>query len=115
MKNFRAQLTQLAIEAELEDYDISDHIEEIKNKMKNHAIERKFTISLFKSKPNASFAIGASFDTIYQTFIPDHIEPHVYMKLFITALKDLGFADEAIEKSAGEEEEYYYYTIKVRW
>ena len=113
MKNFKAQLTQLAMEAELENF--SNHIEEIKNKMKNHAIERKLTISLFKSKPNASFAIGASFDNIYQTFIPDHIEPHVYMKLFITALKDLGFADEDIEKSAGEEKEYYYCTIKVRW
>lgn len=115
MKSFRARLTELAIEAELKNYDISEHMEIIKNKMKNYAHERKFTIRLFKPKPNTSVVTGFNFDTVYQTFIPDNIEPHAYMKLFITALKDLGFADEDIEKSAGEEKEYYYYTIKVEW
>ena len=115
MKSFRARLTELAIEAELKNYDISNHIEKIKNKMQNHAIKRKFIIRLFKPKLNTGFAIGANFDTVYQTFIPDNIEPYAYMKLFITALKDLGFEDEDIEKSAGEEKEYYYYTIKVEW
>jgi hypothetical protein len=37
------------------------------------------------------------------------------MKLFIAALKELGFKDEDIEKGAGEEKDYYYYNIKVKW
>lgn len=114
MKSFKEQLIE-KVEAEIINYDISDHMKKIKNKMEKYAHKREFLISLIQPRLNAGFAIGNNFNNSYLTFIPDEIEPYIYMKLFIIALKELGFKDEDIEKGAGKEKEFYYYTIKIKW
>jgi hypothetical protein len=113
MKTFKEQLTE---QANNQTYDISDHVKRIKNMMRACINDREFVISLIHSKPDSSIiALGYEPGPVYQTFIPWGCAPHVYMKLFIVALKELGFKDEDIEKGAGEEKDYYYYNIKVKW
>jgi hypothetical protein len=113
MKTFKEQLTE---QANNQTYDISDHVKRIKNMMRACINNREFVISLIHSKPDSSIiALGYEPGPVYQTFIPCGCAPHVYMKLFIVALKELGFKDEDIEKGAGEEKDYYYYNIKVKW
>lgn len=115
MKSFKEQLTEKAEAIKSANYDISSHMETIKNKIEECVYKREFTISLIEPKPDVSFAIGHWCENRYQILIPDEIEPHVYMSLFIRALGELGFHDEDIEKGSGEYEEYYYYTIKIKW
>ncbi len=112
MKTFKEHLTE---QANNKTYDISKHVDYIKTKMQACVEDREFTISLVQSKPGHLMAIGDTKGPIYQAFIPHKVEPHIYMKLFTEALKELGFKDEDIEKGAGEEKNYYYYNIKVRW
>ena len=112
MKTFKEQLTE---KANNKTYDISEQINLIKLKMEAWAEEREFTVSLIESKPGHMMTLGAARGPVYQTFIPQGCEPHIYMKLFTQALKELGFRDEDIEKSAGDDERCYYYNIKVRW
>jgi hypothetical protein len=112
MKTFKEQLIE---KAESIKYDISEQVELLKKKMEACAQDREFIISLIQSKPGHILTLGADRGNNYQTFIPYKVEPHVYMKLFTVALKELGFKDEDIEKGAGEEKNYYYYNIKVKW
>ncbi len=112
MKSFKEQLTE---KANNQTYDISDHIERIKTMMETYVNSREFTISLIQSKPGSLLALGYESGPSYQTFIPRGCEPHIYMKLFTVALKELGFKDEDIEKGTGEGKDYYYYNIKVKW
>lgn len=112
MKSFKEQLTE---KANNQTYDISDHIKRIKTKMEACVNDREFVIGLIQAKPDCVLALGRESGAIYQTFIPRGCEPHIYMKLFTTAIKELGFKNEDIEKGAGEEKDYYYYNIKVKW
>jgi hypothetical protein len=112
MKTFKEQLIE---KVKTINCDISEHMNIIKIKMEEYAQERQFTISLIELKPDHTIAIGTSRGPIYQTFIPKNVEPHVYMKLFTTALKDLGFQDGDITKSAGESRDFYSYSISVKW
>ena len=112
MKTFKEHLAE---QANNKTYDISEHVDYIKAKMQACVEDREFTISLVQSKPEHIMAIGDAKGPIYQTFIPRKVEPHIYMKLFTQALKELGFRDEDIEKGAGDDERCYYYNIKVRW
>lgn len=112
MKTFKEQLTE---QANNQTYDISDHVKRIKTMMRACINDREFVISLIHSKPDSIIALGYEPGSVYQTFIPRGCEPHVYMKLFTAALKELGFKDEDIEKGTGEEKDYYYYNIKVKW
>lgn len=112
MKTFKEQLTE---QANTRTYDISDHVKRIKTMMQTYVEDREFTISLIQSKPGHMMTLGDIRGPIYQTFIPHKVEPHVYMKVFTVALKELGFKNEDIEKGAGEEKNCYYYNIKVKW
>lgn len=112
MKTFKEQLTE---QANNQTYDISDHVKRIKTMMRACINNREFVISLIHSKPGSIIALGYESGPVYQTFIPTGCVSYTYMKLFIEALKELGFKDEDIEKGAGEEKDYYYYNIKVRW
>ena len=112
MKTFKEQLTE---KANNKTYDISEQVNLIKLKMEAWAEKREFTISLIESKPGHIIALGTAREPVYQTFIPQGCEPHIYMKLFTVALKELGFKDKDIEKGAGEEISYYFYNIKVKW
>ena len=102
MKTFKEHLTEQANDKTFdisEHYDISEHVDYIKTKMQACVEDREFTISLVQPKPVSIVALGATKGPIYQTFIPWGCEPHVYMKLFTVALKELGFRDEDIEKA----------------
>ena len=112
MKTFKEQLIE---KADFGRYDISEHIRIVKLKMEECVQKRQFTISLVESKPGHTIALGLDRGPIYQTFIPKGVEPDIYIKLFTTALKELGFKDNDIEKGAGEEDYCYYYNIKVKW
>ncbi len=112
MKTFKEQLIE---KADFGRYDISKQVEMIKLKMEACALDREFTISLVQPKPNQKMVLGAEKGPRYQTFIPKEIEPHIYMKLFTEAIKELGFKDEDIEKGAGDDEYCYYYNIKIKW
>lgn len=112
MKTFKEQLIE---KADFGRYDISEHVEKIKLKMEACALDREFTISLVQVKPGYTVAFGLTKGPTYQTFIPDEIEPHIYMKLFIEALEELGFKGKDIETGAGANKNCYYYIIKVKW
>jgi hypothetical protein len=112
MKTFKEQLIE---KVKTINYDISEHMNIIKIKMNEFVQERKFIINLVEPKTDNTLIIGTSKGPIYQTFIPKNVEPHVYMKLFTAALKELGFKDEDIEKGAGETDYCYDYSITVRW
>jgi hypothetical protein len=112
MKTFKEQLTE---KANKQTYDISDQIEAIKAKMEAHVNHREFVINMFEIKDGACLALGSERGPSYQTFIPYGCKPEIYMKLFTTALKDLGFQDGDITKSAGESRDFYSYSISVKW
>ena len=112
MKTFKEQLIE---KVKIISYDISEHMNIIKIKMNEFVQERKFTINLLEPKTDNTMVIGTSRGPIYQTVIPKYVEPHIYMKLFTVALKELGFNDEDIEKGSGETDCYYNYNITVRW
>jgi hypothetical protein len=112
MKTFKEQLTE---KANNKTYDISEQIDLIKLKMEAWAEEREFTIILIESKPGHRIALGSDRGPVYQTFIPQSCEPHIYMKLFTEALIELGFKEKEIVKGAGDDEYSYYYNLKVKW
>jgi hypothetical protein len=108
-KSFREQLTE---KVEFLNYDITEHIESIKRTMQEYVQTREFTVSLIQQKPNTVIALGSSNSNIYQTFIPYGIEPATYLKLFRSALEELGFEPQL---GAGESIDYYFYNLNVRW
>lgn len=112
MKTFKEQLTE---KANNKTYDISEHVEAIKAKMEAHVDHREFVIHLFEIKDGGCLALGSGRGPIYQTFIPYGCTPEICMKLFTAALKDLGFQDRDITKSAGESKDFYSYSISVKW
>ena len=112
MKTFKEQLIE---KVKTINWDISEHMNIIKIKMNEFVQERKFNINLVEPKTDNTLVIGTSKGPIYQTFIPKYVEPHIYMKLFTVALKELGFQDGDITKSAGESRDFYSYSISVKW
>jgi hypothetical protein len=112
MKTFKEQLTE---KANKQTYDISKHVEAIKAKMEAHVNHREFVINMFELKDGACLALGSERGPSYQTFIPYGCKPEIYMKLFTEALKELGFQDRDITKSAGESRDFYSYSISVKW
>ena len=111
-KTFKAQLTE---KANKQTYDISKHVETIKAKMEAHVNHREFVIDLFDLKDGTCITLGGERGPSYQTFVPQGCKPDTYMKLFITALKELGFQDKDITRSAGECRDFYAYRINVKW
>ena len=111
-KTFKERLTD---KADKQTYDISKHVEAIKAKMEAHVNHREFVIDLFDLKDCACITLGSGRGPIYQTVIPHGCKPDVYMKLFITALKELGFQDTDITRSVGECRDFYSYRINVKW
>lgn len=112
MKTFKEQLTE---KANSRTWDISEDIEIIKRKMEACVDYREFSITLIESKNQGTIVFGSSSSNSYSTFIPRGCEPHIYMKLFTVALKELGFKDEDITKGAGESKDFYSYSISVKW
>ena len=112
MKTFKEQLTE---KANKQTYDISNQVEAIKAKMEAHVDHREFVIELLNIKDGACLAIGSKQGPSYQVVIPYGCKPEIYMKLFTVALKELGFQDGDITKSAGEFRDYYFYNISVKW
>lgn len=110
-KTFKERLTE---KADALEFDIKDHIATIKTRMNEAASYRKFSISLWKSKPGGCIAVGNVCTTSYSAFIPYGIEEWVYVRAFRVALEELGFDNIETELTT-DNSTYDCYTLKVKW
>lgn len=110
-KTFKEKLTEKADALTL---DIKDHMTTVKEKMNEAVSYRKFSISIWKSKPGACMAVGNGCTTNYSAFVPYGIEDWVYVRAFRLALEELGF-DNIETKVTSDNITYDCYTLKVEW
>ena len=110
-KTFKERLSE---KADMLTVDINEHMSTVKAKMNEAASYRKFSISLWKSKPGACIAIGNGCTTNYSAFVPYGIEEWVYVRAFRVALEELGFDNIETELTT-DNSTYDCYTLKVKW
>lgn len=110
-KTFKEKLTEKADALAL---DIKDHMATVKDKMNEAVSSRKFSISIWKSKPGACIAVGNGGTTNYSAFVPYGIEEWVYVRAFRVALEELGFDNIETELTT-DNSTYDCYTLKVKW
>ena len=110
-KTFKEKLSE---KADVLERDVKDHIAIIKQRMTENVSYRKFSVSLYKTKPGACVAIGNSGAQNYAAFVPYGIEDWVYVIAFRLALEDLGF-DNIETKLTTDNSTYDCYTLKVKW
>lgn len=110
-KTFKEKLSEKADALAL---DIKDHMTTVKQKMNENVSYRKFSISIYKTKPGACLAIGCGGAQNYSTFVPYGIEDWVYVRAFRLALEELGFDNIETELTT-DNSTYDCYTLKVRW
>ena len=109
---FKEELT-LEADNNAIDIDISEHIREIKKRMKNCVDCRSYTIAL--NKINTQVCIGTNCRNITILSIPHLVSPLHYRQLFINELIKLGFTEECMELSVREYDTHDAYDIKLTW
>ena len=110
--NYRQELTNKA-NAYLENIDITEEIEDIKNKLEYYFDKREYTIYLVKVN-EGPVAVGGNTSATH-IFIPYDIAPLHYRQLFIDELQKLGFSKEYMELFINKGRYSDSYIIKLKW
>lgn len=100
--------------ATIEELNIYDKICEITDRMNEHATNHEYKITFIKTDKQT--VTGASLNNPrYDVIVPKACTPETYRQLFIDEFKKMGFDNEDIELTKGENESYTYYNMILRW
>ena len=100
--------------ATVEELNIHDKICDIMDHMNDHATNHEYKITFIKTDKTIAIG-GQSHKPLYDVFVPKSITPEAYRQLFIDRFREMGFDNEDIELTKGENEFYTYYNMILRW
>ena len=100
--------------ATVEEMNIQEKINDIIDHMNKYATSHEYKITFIKTDRTVAFGCSPQ-KPQHNVCVPKAITSEAYRQLFIDKFKEMGFNNEDIELTKGENDLYTYYNMILRW